>query len=112
MVVHRVGGLFGVLVFCLVMAVPAAAAGGTFQNPVHGRDFPDPFVLHVGDTYYAYATNAGGINVQTAVSRDLVHWTAGPDALPALPSWSSTGLTWAPTVLRRGDGTYLLYYTA
>jgi beta-xylosidase len=33
------------------------------HNPVYTRDFPDPFVLKVGATYYAYATNGNGSNV-------------------------------------------------
>jgi len=92
----------------VALAVTAAA----FTNPVYTRDFPDPFVLKVGKTYYAYATNGNGANVQTATSADLVHWTAGPDALPKLGRWAFAGATWAPEVLARGDGAYVLYYTA
>jgi beta-xylosidase len=99
-----------------VAALSLAACGdgstATFTNPVYDRDFPDPFVLKVGDTYYAYATNGDGKQVQTATSDDLVHWTPGPDALPKVGSWGYDGETWAPEVLRRDDGTYVLYYTA
>jgi beta-xylosidase len=115
MVLRRCAVLVALVVACLVAVAPGgagASSGGTFRNPVYDRDFPDPFVLQVGRLYVAYATNASGQNVQTAVSRDLVHWSAGPDALPRLPAWSSTGLTWAPSVLHRDDGTYALYYTA
>jgi beta-xylosidase len=89
-------------------------AGGeaTFRNPVHDSDFPDPFVLTVGDTYYAYATNGTGKQVQTLTSTDLVHWKPGPDALPQVGKWAYPGKTWAPEVLARDDGTYVLYYTA
>ena len=94
----------------------AACGGGSRQtavrNPVYARDFPDPFVLRVGDTYYAYATNGNGANVQTASSKDLVHWRPGPDALPKVGSWDFAGNTWAPEVVARPDGTYVLYYTA
>ena len=85
----------------------------TYQNPVLPHDFPDPFVLRTGTTYYAYATNAFGKNVQVAQSRDLVTWTDLADALPKLPSWaaSNADLTWAPAVLER-PGSYVLYYTA
>lgn len=50
--------------------------------------------------------------MQTLTSDDLVHWTEGPDALPNVGSWGYGGKTWAPEVLARDDGTYVLYYTA
>src|SRR5215208_5406258 len=93
-----------------------AACGGsepaTFENPVFRGDFPDPFVLKDGDTYYAYATNGAGKQVQTSTSKDLVHWQPGPDALPKVGSWAFIGETWAPEVLKRDDGSFVLYYTA
>jgi beta-xylosidase len=100
----------------LAIAVLALTACGgsepaTFANPVYGGDFPDPFVLKVDDTYYAYATNGAGKQVQTLTSKDLVHWQPGPDALPKLGSWGFIGETWAPEVLKRNDS-YVLYYTA
>ena len=82
-----------------------------FQNPVIARDFPDPDVLRVGDTYYAYATNSNGANVQVARSRDLVTWTALADALPQLPAWAKAGRTWAPDVSATSTG-YVLYFVA
>jgi beta-xylosidase len=98
----------------LAMLLLAGCGGSkaTFTNPVWNADFPDPFVLHVGDTYYAYATQGNGKQVQTLTSKDLVHWQPGPDALPRVaPKWAYNGATWAPEVLARGDGTYVLYYT-
>jgi beta-xylosidase len=84
-----------------------------FTNPVISRDFPDPDALKVGDTYYAYATNTGSINVQAAKSTDLVHWTLLHDALPALPKWAEGGNTWAPEVTTSADGkTYVMYFAA
>jgi beta-xylosidase len=85
-----------------------------YTNPVFDRDFPDPFVFPDGDGYYAYATNGGGRNVQVIYSPDLFTWErAGEDgdALPELPAWAqhNASLTWAPSVLRRGDE-YILYY--
>jgi GH43 family beta-xylosidase len=90
----------------------APAPAGWFDNPVIGRDFPDPGVVYANGTYYAFATNSGGRNVQAARSTDLVHWTALPDALPTLPSWARAGRTWAPDVAAMASGTYNLYYTA
>jgi beta-xylosidase len=78
--------------------------------PVDPRNFPDPFVLANGGTYYAFATNAGPVNVQVMSSTDLVHWTGQPDALPHVASWAVRGFTWAPTVLRRPGG-FVLYYS-
>jgi beta-xylosidase len=91
---------------------PAAPTGPTFKNPVYRGNFPDPFVLRVGRTFYAYGTNGEHGNVPTLRSRDLVHWRRGPDALPKLGRWAATGRTWAPEVMRRGDRAYVLYYTA
>ena len=90
----------------------AAVAGeDTFQNPVLKYDFPDPGIMQVGDTYYAYATNASGRNVQAARSTDLVKWELLTDAMPALPKWAKGGLTWAPEVIQIGDR-FALYFTA
>jgi beta-xylosidase len=85
----------------------------TYLNPVLAHDFPDPFVLREGASYFAFATNGLGKNVQAATSSDLSTWSDLPDALPELPAWAARnrGLTWAPSVLRRG-ASYVMYYTA
>ena len=68
-------------------------------------------MLKVGDTYYAYATNGNGMQVQTLTSKDLQHWRRGPDALPHVAEkWAYNGATWAPEVMKIGDR-YVLYYT-
>jgi beta-xylosidase len=88
---------------------------GMFRNPVLDADFPDPDVVLVGGTYYAYATNTEGANIQAASSADLVHWTVVGDALPALPVWAvqAFGYAWAPDVTADPDGQgYLMYFTA
>lgn len=99
-------------------ATTEATAGATdtaqtFTNPVLRADFADPFVLKEGDTYYAYATNASGRNVQVATSPDMVKWTLLSDAMPSLASWAKPGgsLVWAPEVMRIGEK-FVLYYTA
>ena len=91
---------------------PDGGSGAQFTNPVYRSDFPDPFVLRVGKTYHAYATNSVQDNVQTLRSRDLVHWQPGRDAMPVLASWVLRGRTWAPEVLRVAPRRYVLYYTA
>jgi beta-xylosidase len=91
----------------------AATGGATFQNPVLQQDFPDPDILQVGDTYYAYATNSAGKNVQVARSTDLVQWTVLSDAMPALAPWVDIGnaSVWAPGVVQIGSQ-FVMYYTA
>ena len=90
----------------------AAVVGeGSFQNPVLKYDFPDPGILKVDGTYYAYATNTSGRNVQLARSTDLVRWDLLTDAMPALPTWAKGGLTWAPEVIQVGER-FALYFTA
>jgi beta-xylosidase len=81
------------------------------------QDFPDPDLLKVGDTYYAYATGNfdAKISIQTARSNDLVHWEILPDALPNFAPWAEPdpGLVWAPEVTTTADGTgYVMYFAA
>jgi beta-xylosidase len=78
-------------------------------SPVYDGDFPDPFVLVVGDRSFAYGTQTGDMNLQVMVSADLVGWQHRGDALPELPPWAASGNTWAPAVLER-NGSYVMYY--
>lgn len=89
------------------------ADDGPAAAPVIDRNFPDPDVLKVGDTYYAYATEDNAKNVQVAESTDLQNWTVlTEDALPELPSWVIPGKTWAPEVTELSAGNYVLYFTS
>jgi len=82
------------------------------SNPVIDRDFPDPDVLEVDGTFYAYGTNGQNRNVQVAKSTDLETWEDLPDdALPELPSWVIEGKTWAPEVTQLEDGSFVMYTT-
>lgn len=106
-------------------SAPEPSAGaGEFLNPVL-ENFPDPDVLQVDDTYYAYATTTYdpgsglGSNIQVARSTDLVTWEELPDALPELAAWSGLttlfqpllhSATWAPDVTQIGER-YVMYYT-
>jgi len=125
------GGLGGfVLILIAVTAVlavlspsPAAAAaagarptstrlvagGPNVDAPVYDADAPDPDVIRVGSTYYAYTTGSDLRNIQVLESSDLQSWTLVGDALPVLASWSTFGETWAPGVVAL-DGTYVMYY--
>jgi len=107
----------------VVLSVVLGALAGWPPTPAHAQvppklvinqDFPDPDILQVGSTWYAYATNTGGRNVPvaTAPSPDGPWTVQSVDALPTLGAWASRGWTWAPDVSRRSDGRFLLYYTA
>jgi beta-xylosidase len=81
-------------------------------NPVIDQDFPDPDVLEIDGTYYAYATNGQTRNVQVATSTDLASWEMSDvDALPELPSWVIPGKTWAPEVSQFRPGQFVMYTT-
>lgn len=86
-------------------------AGGASTGLVYPFDFPDPSVILVGRTYYAYATNSVAGNIQIIDSTDLTHWTAIGNALPTLPAWAAPDNTWAPAVAMLG-GNFVLYYAA
>jgi beta-xylosidase len=86
-------------------------AGGTGTGLAYPFDFPDPDVIDVGGTYFAYATNSVGGNIQIIESGDLTTWKAVRNALPRLPAWAAADGTWAPAVIQLG-GTFLLYYAA
>ena len=103
------------LVGCGVPAAappPAPEASPGFTNPVWDSDFPDPMIIDGGKgTWWAFATNGNGANVQTLRSTDLVTWEQGPDALPKLAGWTTPGDVWAPEVARVAADRYVLYYT-
>ena len=108
----RVRGVLLAAVFACTAGCGGGEESQPFRNPVHPGDFPDPFVLEVDGSYHAYATNGPRGNVQTLTSTDLVHWRPRDDALPEVGRWAYEGKTWAPEVLERDDGRYVLYYTA
>ena len=118
---HTVFAFVALLVAVLIgLGAGSRAAGqgptpsGGYSNPVIDRDFPDPDVLRVGDVYYAYATNSGGVNIQVARSTDLVNWELLPDALPRLPAWAAQdfGFAWAPEVTTFDGEQYVMYHVA
>ncbi|WP_328868862.1 family 43 glycosylhydrolase [Streptomyces sp. NBC_00287] len=90
---------------------PSSAASA---GPVLDRDFPDPDIVKVGDTYHAYATNADGKYIQHATSTDLLTWTvAEADALPEVGGWAKPdrSLVWAPEVFATGSD-FTMHYVA
>ena len=78
--------------------------------PVYNADAPDPDVILVGSTFYAYTTGTNEKNIPVLASTDLQNWQFVGDALPTLPSWSEFGQTWAPGVVEL-SGTYVMYYS-
>jgi hypothetical protein len=86
-----------------------ALNGGSTGGLVYPFDFPDPDVIVVGQTYFAYATNSVAGNIQILQSSDLTHWTGIGNALPSLPRWAAPNYTWAPSVAQLG-GRFVLYY--
>lgn len=102
------------LLLGVLLILPATAQeDATFQNPIITSNFPDPHIIEVEGTYYAYATNGSSRNVPTMTSTDLVTWTPGRDAMPALARWVNLSGpdVWAPEVAQVGE-TFVLYYTA
>ena len=117
-----------------LLAAPAAAYPGApwFEpDKPYTSNFPDPDVLRVGDTYYAYGTSTGGAYLPVMRSTDLQTWTARSaydppvnddpfynDAMPSPARWGAevrpgqrmSKSVWAPGVERFGD-TYVAFYT-
>jgi beta-xylosidase len=111
-----------------------------FREVIHSN-FPDPALLHHNGTWYVYASNrdAGIIdknnniienssnlpvtaNIQLATSPNLRDWKiheAANSPLQELGKWSVDTTSpamrsdiWAPDILARPDGKFVLYYSA
>jgi hypothetical protein len=100
----------GVPVSSASASQPAVTLG--VAGPVIRADAPDPSILVVGHTYYAFTTDSGGNNVPVYESTDLVHWQLAGDAMPVLPSWAEVGYSWSPSVTVAPGGGYQLFYDA
>ncbi|CAL5867202.1 uncharacterized protein PFLUO_LOCUS1415 [Penicillium psychrofluorescens] len=76
-------------------------------------DFPDPSFLQAADgVWYAFGTNGNGHRIQVANSTDFVTWTLlDIEALPTVASWELDEEHWAPDVILRDDGKYVMYYS-
>lgn len=83
----------------------------TSEQRVYAENFPDPHVIVVDDTLYAYATNGDPGNMPVIRSSDLQTWEAVGDAMPELATWVFAGRTWAPGVIAVDDS-FIAYYTA
>lgn len=89
----------------------------SYRNPLWPGYFADPFVLKVGEAYYAYGTGEslepaadGAARAFTILqSPDLVHWTPAGAALE-VPAGQREDAFWAPEVAAV-DGRFFLYYS-
>ncbi len=133
-------GLVAALLLALLASGTAAAFGsGARPAPVgsdpfrsgtaYSGDFPDPTIMRVGSTFYAYSTTVAALNLPAMTSTDLRRWMPRPsydpgkpfqnDAMPAGASWAQTKATpkgkvfwptWAPSVARIGAGRFVAAY--
>lgn len=101
------------------LVAPAGAYPGApwFQpGRPYDQNFPDPAIILVDGTYYAYATSTGGSSMPVMTSSDLKTWTAHGDALGSGPSWAprSGGKwnIWAPTVVELPAGGFLAAFSS
>lgn len=83
----------------------------TYTNPVYPGYFADPFVLRVGDDYFAYGSGSviGDRVFEVLHSTDLVHWRNAGGALEPLPD-PAAQTYWAPEVAQ-SDDRFFLYYS-
>jgi hypothetical protein len=112
--------------------VPAAAGlPGTYRNPVSTLDTPDPDVVRLGTTYYAFSTGDGFDNIPVMKTTDPSSWPKRlmldgdvSDALPCrsgsveagtcqLSNWGTrtpqNGSPWSPSMIEVGSEFYLFY---
>jgi beta-xylosidase len=106
------------------------------QDPIvagqaYSGDFPDPWILRVGQHYVAYSTTSGGLNLPVLTSTNLRTWVArgatadapAGDGLPRVAAWADPATKqpadtrfrpdtgpWAPTVTRLGRHRFVLAY--
>ncbi|KAI9036730.1 glycoside hydrolase family 43 protein [Aspergillus affinis] len=103
----------------LGLALVTGALASPFQKRAAGArlaidsDFPDPSFVGAPDgTWYAFGTNGNGKRIQVATSPDFQTWTlTDKEALPTLAGWETEIDHWAPDVVQRKDGKYVMYYS-
>ena len=90
------------------------------SGPVIPTDFPDPSIIQVGGTWYAFGTQSiydyKNVKTQLATSTDFNNWDLREnyDALRNLPSWVNMNdpKIWAPDVFQNDEGDYVMYFSA
>ncbi|PYI02421.1 Arabinanase/levansucrase/invertase [Aspergillus sclerotiicarbonarius CBS 121057] len=120
----------GVAIIVVVVTVPVVLLDnrGSPDDPsYHNKanrpirsvdDFPDPGLVHVNGTWYAYGTDAAKDDpnvphVPVATSKNFSTWALlqGYDVLPTLSGWETNINHYAPDVIQREDGRFVLYYS-
>ncbi|KAI9929964.1 hypothetical protein AWENTII_003584 [Aspergillus wentii] len=81
-------------------------------------NFPDPGLLEFNGTWFAFGTNAkksttNKVHVPVATSDNFQNWSilVGHDLLPEVGDWEINPHHWAPDVIQRDDGKFVLYYS-
>lgn len=83
-----------------------------------GRYCADPNLVVFDGRYFLYCTDDGvedwgSTAFSVYVSDDLHAWERFPVLdLHDVPWWRGEGGAWAPSAIRRGDGTYIFYFVA
>ncbi|KAG5728695.1 Arabinan endo-1,5-alpha-L-arabinosidase [Termitomyces sp. T112] len=95
------------------LSAPNITKRDTVKGPVISVNFPDPSIIWVPseNSWFAFATNGNGVNVQLATSLDFDTWSVTKqDALPTVGAWvdQANPAVWAPMP----DGSFVLYYAA
>ncbi|KAJ5280130.1 Glycoside hydrolase family 43 [Penicillium angulare] len=131
-------GFLGLAIIALVIALPIVLTrhhrkhafvptGTTHEDPSYHieenhpvwavHDFPDPGLIQHNGTWYAFGTNPkkndpDTIHVPVATSTNFVNWTLHEDydAMPTMGKWQKKVNTWAPDLIQRNDGKFVLYY--
>lgn len=101
MLSHLLFNAAALLPFWSTLSLAAPLSKRSIVGPVIQSNFPDPAVIQVGSTYYAFATNSGGHHIPYATSSDFSSWAvAAGDALPSVGAWSNGNNVWAPDVIQ------------
>ncbi|KAJ5735612.1 Glycoside hydrolase family 43 [Penicillium malachiteum] len=109
-------GFLGLVIIALVIALPILFTrenygfkpvgtkneDGSSSTMVHGLPSGQTPQKHDPDT----------IHVPVATSTNFVNWTLheGYDAMPTVAAWQEKANTWAPDLIQRDDGKFVLYY--
>lgn len=101
------------VVLALLCDHPPVMAAWTAPKRLIDADFADPDLLRTEEGYFAFSTNstAGRVPWASAPAPDGP-WQVRGDALARPPEWGAEGGGfWAPDVVRRDDGRFLLYFS-